>query len=106
MSASVAGLSEWLTDFNDAFDRPSPGATSYADLIRLHRDDLPSYRENPQAAITFVRDLQRFSYATDLDHLSDGAPRPRAQLRLTPDDRAAAERLPRAPNPDDEISTH
>jgi len=99
LRASMAGLGEWLTDFDEAFDKPSPGAISYADLLKLHREELPSYRENLVATRAFVRDVRRLSEDLDLAKLSPGAPRPRARLRLTPYDRAAAERLPQPLTP-------
>ncbi|MBA3020729.1 patatin-like phospholipase family protein [Propionicimonas sp.] len=94
LRSALAGLGEWLDEFNDAFDAPSPGAIPHADLLRLPGDDLPSYRDNLRATRKFAHQVHDLAHAADLTRLSGGAPRPRPRLRLIPYDRAAAELPP------------
>lgn len=94
LRASLAGLGEWLDEFDETFDQQAQGAVSYPDLVNLPTDLLPSYRDNAQVIRSLANELRALVDSVDVAKASSGAPRPRAKLRLTPYDRGAADRTP------------
>lgn len=106
LRASLAGLGEWLDEFDETFDQKPQGAVPYVDLVNRPTGRLPSYPDNVQVVRQLADELRTLVDSIDVDKVSGGAPRPRAKLRLTPYDRAAADRTPdqveRADIPDDE----
>lgn len=93
---ATAGLNAWLAKFEHNYSAAAPGATPYAHLAGANADDaLPSYAFSTvgkrNAANERTAELLAIAgtWGAD-DALLDRAPRPRPQLRLTPDDAGAA----------------
>lgn len=92
-----AGLTGWLGRFEEGYRDAGSGGTGYPDLAGPGaRAPLPSYRPSAQdRALINERTAQVLDLARDLtqdDAMVAGAPRPRPQLRLVPDDGTAAGR--------------
>ncbi|MGM0384459.1 MAG: hypothetical protein ACQERF_00555 [Actinomycetota bacterium] len=91
---STAGLTTWLGLFADGYAAPSAGATPYSSLAGPGADAaLPSYPltvERRRRVNAHTGDLLGLAteWASD-DAMTAGAPRPRPQLRLVPDDGTA-----------------
>lgn len=92
---AMSGQDAWLRKFKAGYEYPAPDAVPYQDLVGVGAQaDLPSYefttQVNRNAANQLTGDL--LTLANDWvvsDAFSDNAPRPRPQLRLSPDDGAA-----------------
>jgi hypothetical protein len=93
---ATAGLDSWLRKFQANYEFAAPGAPPYTDLAgRAAAAALPSYpfsgAASRSAANGLTADLIALAGSCGTSGaLSDGAPRPRPQLRLTPGDGAAA----------------
>lgn len=95
LRTATAGLNAWLARFQHNFSADAPGATPYANLAGANADaTLPSYAFSSvgkrSAANERTAELLAIAgtWGAD-DSLLDRAPRPRPQLRLTPDDAGA-----------------
>lgn len=92
---ATAGFNAWMTKFDTNYRTDVPDAQSYADLAGADADaDLPSYYFDSSADRSAANDLTARLLALaptwgTPNALSGSAPRPRPQLRLTPDDGAA-----------------
>ena len=101
---ATAGFNAWMTKFETNYRADFPEALPYADLAGPGADAaLPSYRFDSAADRRAANDLTAGLLALTPtwgtpNALSDSAPRPRPQLRLTPDDGAASSVAERAAN--------
>lgn len=94
---ATAGLDGWLDQFEDGYRAPGSGGTPYPDLAGPGADaDLPSYRPTVGDRLLInerTGGLVAMAEEWNADQaMTKGAPRPRPQLRLVPDDGSAAGR--------------
>ena len=92
----MSGQDAWLRKFKTGYEFPAPHAVPYRDLVGVGAEaDLPSYKftsiANRDAANQLTGDLLTLANDWAVSNaFSDSAPRPRPQLRLSPDDGAAS----------------
>jgi predicted acylesterase/phospholipase RssA len=99
---ATAGFNVWMTSFQTKYRTDVAGAAPYADLAGPDADAaLPSYRFRSAGDRAAANDLTAGLLALTSTWgaptpFSDSAPRPRPQLRLTPDDGVASSVAERA----------